>query len=188
MSPPVSGPAADLWSFMLAIYARPGVAPACLRLQEAHGLDVPLFLAALYGAAGGRRLDTAAMRSLDGACAEWRDQVIRPLRQVRRAMKDAHLLGWHPDVPALREAVKAQELQAENIQVRVLEAMILALPEAARPNREDALPDVSALVLDLCDPGREERLPADARNIAEACRGMLGPWPRPPGDHRAGGA
>lgn len=167
----------DLWAFMLAIYAQPGVASACLRLQEAHGLDVPLALAALHGVATGKRLDAAAVRALDTACTEWRARVIQPLRRLRRDMKDAHLLAWHADAPALREAVKAQELQAESLQARVLHALIRALPEAEHPDYDDVL----ALVLDLRDPGRAPRLSADARHITKSCATLLR-QPHPPAE------
>ena len=35
----------EFWRFALGFYARPGVAPACLELQDRHGKDV---LIALY--------------------------------------------------------------------------------------------------------------------------------------------
>ncbi|MCK1787400.1 TIGR02444 family protein, partial [Pseudomonas sp. TNT11] len=40
---------ADLWSFALSTYARPGVEAACLRLQE-QGADVCLLLCGAFGA------------------------------------------------------------------------------------------------------------------------------------------
>ena len=39
---------AECWAFALAIYARPGVAEACLTLQNEAGLDVMLLLTTTF--------------------------------------------------------------------------------------------------------------------------------------------
>lgn len=161
----------ELWPFMLKNYAAPGVAPACLRLQETYGLDIPLFLAVLHGAVLGKALDAVAIRALDASCAEWRQSVIRPLRRIRTMMKSDDVLAWNARVPALREAIKAQELMAERIEAEVLEARIQMLPPTGRLGDEKPLEEVASLVLDLQAPDRGASLPEDARYICEVLAG-----------------
>ncbi|WP_036270946.1 TIGR02444 family protein [Methylobacterium sp. WSM2598] len=121
-------PEEPLWTFALALYGRPGAAPACLALQDEAGADVPLVLHLLWCAATGRTLDAAAIAATDAALAPWRDAVVAPLRRVRRAMK-APLLPA-PGAEALRERVKAAEIEAERLALRALAA--LAPPPGAR--------------------------------------------------------
>ena len=44
-------PAAESWAFALKIYAQPGIAEACLRLQAEAGVDVMMLLTAAFAAA-----------------------------------------------------------------------------------------------------------------------------------------
>lgn len=98
-----------LWDFSLALYARPGVAAACLELQDRRGLDVNVLLfAAWAGAACGVRLSAEELSRIDGTVSTWRNEVVRPLRAVRRRVKG--------EDAALYERLKASELAAERIQ------------------------------------------------------------------------
>ena len=52
--------AASFWAFSLEFYARPGVAEACLALQDRHGLDVNILLLCCWlGWSGRGRLSPA---------------------------------------------------------------------------------------------------------------------------------
>lgn len=62
----------NLWNFMVEFYAQPGVANACLQLQEKYKVDVPLFLAVLRAVAKGRAVSSDKIRVLDAQCANWR--------------------------------------------------------------------------------------------------------------------
>lgn len=117
----------DLWSFMLKLYAMPGAAQACLELQDRFELDVPLFLALLHGAGRGYRIDSETIRALDNACGKWRAEVVRPLRAVRVQLKANPWKENHEPVVAFRERIKALELEAEKLEVSVLEKAIIAL-------------------------------------------------------------
>ncbi|WP_210529577.1 TIGR02444 family protein [Rubellimicrobium arenae] len=158
----------DPWGFMVRFYAVPGIAPACLRLQEAHGLDIPFFLALLHARVTGRVLDRDLVQRLDGECASWRDEVIRPLRAVRIRMKAHPWMTPHAPVPELRSAIKEQELRAERIEVEMLARRLADLPSAGPCHDPAELRDVARLVLDRQSPSRPEALPEDARFIAEA--------------------
>lgn len=100
-----------VWRFAVALYDRPGVAPAALALQE-RGFDVIVLLACLF--ADGRPEGGLSPAGLDGLVASvepWQQRVTRPLRVVRDALKSL------PDAGAqvLRSQVKAVELEAERV-------------------------------------------------------------------------
>ena len=47
---------AECWTFALAIYAKPGVAEACLALQDEAGVDVMMLLTTTFAAVNHRLL------------------------------------------------------------------------------------------------------------------------------------
>ena len=113
----MSDAAAAFWRFSLAIYARPGVAPACLVLQDEHGRDVNLMLFCCWLGAGGRgRLDRAGLDAADRSVTGWRREVVESLRAARRAIKAAAL----PESDGIYAKAKAVELEAERLLQRQL--------------------------------------------------------------------
>ena len=121
---PAERPAASgFWDFSLAFYARPGVAEACLELQERCGADVNVLLYLLYLARNGRLLAAADIERIDALAAPWRQTVVIPLRGVRQALK-ASVGAFHPDATAaLRTEVKRIELAAERVLQETLERL-----------------------------------------------------------------
>lgn len=105
----------SLWDFSLAIYAMPGVAPACLRCQDESGADVNTLLFLLWQARRGSRLTDSGIRAADHVASEWRREIVHPLRKARRSLK---AMGEE----ALRAQVAAAELEAERIQQERLAA------------------------------------------------------------------
>lgn len=136
------------WDFSLALYGRPGVAAACLRLQDRLGLDVNLLLAGCWVAAsGGGRMGAVDWRRLVDATADWRTAVVGPLRGARRRMKDAGFPGM-PDglTDRLRARVKALELDAEHAQQLAIAGLIALSPDAGRTvaaRRSDAIANMT---------------------------------------------
>ncbi|WP_437879484.1 TIGR02444 family protein [Pseudomonas sp. LRF_L74] len=115
----------DLWSFALATYARPGVEAACLQLQE-EGADVCLLLCALWLESRNTGYDSGYAGSLRAIAQPWQNDVVAPLRELRRAWrdrarKDVQLAGW-------RERVKTLELEAERELLSRLEDCASAWP------------------------------------------------------------
>ena len=109
--------AAEFWRFSLAIYAKPGVPPACLVLQDEHGRDVNLMLYCCWlGASGRGRIDQAALTDADRAVSGWRHAVVENFRAARRAIKAAAL----PDSDSIYAKAKAVELEAERLLQRQL--------------------------------------------------------------------
>lgn len=162
----------EAWAYMLRLYARPGVAPACLRLQEEHGLDIPLLLALLHARAAGRALDGATVARLDREVARWREEVIRPLRAIRTAMKSNPWMTRDPGVPGLRAAIKSEELRAERIEVAMLARLLADLPPAMPGHEAAAFQEVARLVLDCGRAAPLGALPTEAELIAEAAAAL----------------
>jgi uncharacterized protein (TIGR02444 family) len=122
---------ADGWAFALEIYARPGVADACLKLQNQAGVDVMMLLVITFAAVRHRILLTAAeIRELDEACRPWREQIVWPLRAIRSGLKTGPAPAPNSETEALRSKVKAVELAAERLQNQLLaEHLPLRPPE-----------------------------------------------------------
>ena len=135
----MSDAAAEFWRFSLAIYASPGVAPACLRLQDERGKDVNVLLFCCWlGASGRGRLSTQALDDADKVVAPWRHGVVEHVRAARRAVKALAMPGYEN----LYSKAKAVELEAE----RLLQARLatLAPPADSGLFREKRLADALA--------------------------------------------
>ena len=129
----------ELWDFALRLYGAPGVSDACLTLQDKSGVDVPLLLFAAWLTDNDTPLPGDEIARIDGVVADFREEVVKPLRAVRRRLKT----GPHPAPTAqteqLRDGVKGVELQAEKIELNVLWNEGRALINSARkPGRADA--------------------------------------------------
>lgn len=128
-------PESALWREALRLYGAPGVAAACLRLQDGRGADVPLLLLACWLTGRGVALDPEEGGRLAALAARWRP-VIGGLREARRALKP---LAGGCDAGAdrrgdLRERVKAAELDAEHELLLALGNLAERLVASARPS------------------------------------------------------
>ena len=145
-----------LWDFSLAVYGREGVPAACLALQEHHGVDVNLMLFALWaGSAGLAPLGPGAMERVMTAVAPLHLDVVRPLRQARRALKTVET-GLDPALVAtLRKQVARAELDAEHAEQLALSRLAGDLPTAPEGDRAAAAGDNLACYLDIAAPARD---------------------------------
>lgn len=109
-----------IWDWALEAYARQPVAEACLNLQDAHGQNVPYLLWAAWMAQEGRSAD---LKDAARMMRTWDAEVGSPLRGVRRALKPARPPVDETAKEALRDAVKAVELQGERVLMESLEAL-----------------------------------------------------------------
>lgn len=114
-------PASDnpFWDFSFTVYVRPGVADACLALQDRLGLDVNLLLFCCWTGCQGQRVDSVEMARLMAAVGDWQRSVVAPLRAVRRRLKQLPG-GASGQAGALRQAVKDCELAAERVEQTML--------------------------------------------------------------------
>jgi uncharacterized protein (TIGR02444 family) len=139
MKPPRPELEAESWAFALDIYARPGVADACLKLQNEAGVDVMMFLVIVFAAVRHRILLTPSeIRQLDEACRPWREQIVRPLRAIRSGLKTGPLPAPNSETEEFRSKVKAIELASERLQNRLIaERLPLKPPTREKVDRED---------------------------------------------------
>lgn len=127
------------WSFSCRFYQLPGVAAACLALQDEDGADVNLLLFALWAAARGRTLEEGELVAAERMARPWRVGVTEQLRAARRAMKVPPAGYDVAGVEALRRKVLDDELEAERLQQGAMSAVLggetgLASAQAAREN------------------------------------------------------
>jgi uncharacterized protein (TIGR02444 family) len=123
----------SLWDWAVAAYGAPGVADACLTLQDHHEQNVPLLLWSAWIAQTGRGPDEETIEAACDTARAWDGVVTAPLRAVRRTLK-----APVPDIDdgpreALRERIKALELEAERHLLEALEALTPAAEGPARP-------------------------------------------------------
>ncbi len=104
------------WNFSLETYAADGVAEACLDLQDRRGCDVNILLFCCWLGASGRPTLTAdRLRTVLKVSDEWQAEIVKPLRQVRRLLKDKPWAAGLPEiVEAARRRVADAELAAEH--------------------------------------------------------------------------
>jgi uncharacterized protein (TIGR02444 family) len=109
-----------LWRFSLRLYRQPGVADACITLQDGCGVDVNIMLFFLWLATQRRRVPTEIARAVCAQAAPWRDDVVVPLRVIRRRLKGGSAPVERSKAEVFRTAVKAIELEAERLQQEAL--------------------------------------------------------------------
>ncbi len=104
------------WRFSIKFYGVPGVAQACIELQDRAGVDVNLLFFLLWNATQGRALGNAEVAELDRMVGAWRDAAVVPLREVRRALKSPPPVMAADAAEGFRTRIKAVELEAERLQ------------------------------------------------------------------------
>jgi uncharacterized protein (TIGR02444 family) len=108
------------WRFSVKFYAVPGVAPACIELQDQAGVDVNVLFFLLWNATQSRTFSRAQVDDIERKIGAWRDIAVVPLRAVRRALRSPPP-AIAPDVAeGFRTRIKAVELEAERLQQEAL--------------------------------------------------------------------
>jgi uncharacterized protein (TIGR02444 family) len=105
------------WAFALRLYAKPGVAEACLTLQAEAKVDVMMMLVATFAASQRNILLTPAdIEAMNDICRPWREQVVHPLRALRVTLKSGPAPVPSDATDRLRVQIKASELTAERLE------------------------------------------------------------------------
>ena len=148
--------AGALWDFALRLYAEPGVGEACLVLQDRFGVDVPLLL---WAAWLGEGANPAALRAGDRAVGPWRARAVRPLRALRRHLRES-VAGLDDEAREdWRASVKRLEIDAERLALEILAGM------GRRGGRPDLAVFAAAFGLDPACP-ELKLVEAAARRLA----------------------
>lgn len=126
------------WRFSLGFYRQPGVAEACIALQDGCGADVNILLFFLWLATARRCIPPAPAEALCGRVGPWRDDVVVPLRTLRRRLKDGSSLIERNAAELFRTRIKAVELESERLQQEAMFALAGGLATESAPTVEAA--------------------------------------------------
>lgn len=153
----------SLWDWSLQAWRTPGVEEAALELQDTAGQNVCLLLWSAWSVRVGAPLDDETLEAACDVARAWEGRVTGPLRGVRRALKGQIIDIETADREAVRDAVKAVELDAERRLLRMLEGMTLPERGPSRPYLDGLL--AASRVWDRMTPRAAltafaERLPA----------------------------
>ncbi|MFM9886425.1 MAG: TIGR02444 family protein [Burkholderiales bacterium] len=110
-----------IWPYVLRLYGVPEFGPAGIALQDSVGADVDILLYLCFLADRSRQARQDDAARIDASIKAWRENVVKPVRALRRQLKD----GIAP-VPLavsdpIRNIVKNIELDVERIQLEALE-------------------------------------------------------------------
>lgn len=121
------------WGFALDFYGRPGVAEACLALQDQLDADIVELVVILYAwSKRGISLARAEGAELRARMQGWRETTVLPLRHIRRALKPPRSDMPPKTKEILRDRVKQAELLAEQIQIAWAEDWLGHVDRAGR--------------------------------------------------------
>jgi uncharacterized protein (TIGR02444 family) len=129
----------SLWDWTSAAYGRPGVAEACLELQDRHGQSVPFLLWAVWARADDAELLAEAADSVRA----WEKVATLPLRGVRRDLKTPRPPIDDTDRESVRNGAADVELVAEKAILQALEALT-PTPPRGRAGPAEALAAAAA--------------------------------------------
>lgn len=165
---------ASLWDFCLSVYAKPGVSAACLDLQERFGVNVSLLLAAAF--LGSRRTELTAkeVEDLAAAARAWHDEIVVSLRALRTRLKQGPNPAPGEKTDGLRNGIKGLELEAEKIELGLLEELGSALPARAPVSADQAVRSNLSEVLHLFGGNRDDETSRRSLDqIADAVVGVM---------------
>jgi uncharacterized protein (TIGR02444 family) len=123
-----------LWDYSLTVYRLDEVATSCIALQDTFDIDVNLLLYAAWLAHLKRSLSDGHLIALEARVCEWREQVVKPLRGLRRQ------LVAHASAANVCDELKNLELRAEREQQDRMYAFhqrAPGLPHSASPLLEN---------------------------------------------------
>jgi uncharacterized protein (TIGR02444 family) len=118
----------SIWDFALAFYGQDGVQSDCLTAQDRFGLDINALIFALYRT----RLDTGFIpHDVVSLCETMTTTIVGPIRAARIALKTPPASVNADAAHALREKVKAAELDGERLTLEALTHLPDGLPASS---------------------------------------------------------
>lgn len=106
-----------LRQFALAVHDVEGVPAACVLLQDRFDLDVNVLLLGAYIGVQGKTLTAEDVASARAVIDAWHQEVVRPLRAVRRRLKSGPAPAPDARTASLRRHVAGSELDAELVEL-----------------------------------------------------------------------
>lgn len=104
------------WAFAGRLFAQRDVEDACLYLQDDLGADVIVMLFFLWLGMAGRKLKAGEMQETLDLAEPWQRSAIRPLRRLRREVRNLE----EDRSREIYTAIKASELALEKQELQVL--------------------------------------------------------------------
>ena len=138
MTDPQMQQGSPFWRFSLRFYRQPDVADACIALQDGCGVDVNILLFFLWLATARRRVPPDAAQAVCAKVGPWWDDVVVPLRTLRRKLKDGSSLVKPNTAELFRTKIKAVELESERLQQEAMFALADGLATESMPTVEAA--------------------------------------------------
>jgi uncharacterized protein (TIGR02444 family) len=129
----------SLWDFALVFYAQPKIAETSVHLQDNHKVNVCLLISLRWMDEQASYLNDGEIAALDAYIQSWTETVIKPLRSMRRLLKQP-TAGFSQDAiqEQLRTAIKQAELLAEKKLLLEIEAWLKQiLPRQSVSNRSN---------------------------------------------------
>ncbi len=127
----MSFPTHPFWDFSLKFYRQPGVADACLFVQDRYGLNVNFILFCVWLAkTGGGALSAEQITVALQRVSDWEASVIKPLREIRRVCRHEALGIPEFLLQIYQPEVESAELEAEHVEQLVLAEFARGLPAA----------------------------------------------------------
>ena len=108
------------WRFSVKFYGMPGVAPACIELQDQAKVDVNVLFFLLWNATRSRALNADEVAKVEAAIGPWREMAVVPIRNIRRALKSPPPVLSADTAEGFRTRIKQVELEAERLQQEAL--------------------------------------------------------------------
>ena len=134
-----SFPDHPFWDFSLKVYGSEGVAPACLKLQETHGIDVNFLLFCGWLGVSGRGVATQSeVAQMSASVSAWHGEIVRGLRAMRKRLKEPLGAEDRDLALTLRKRVQKAEIDAEHIEQLMLAAAADGLPERKPGDRAES--------------------------------------------------
>ena len=119
-APKIPESKSPFWRFSIKFYQVPGVAPACIELQDQAGVDVNVLFFLLWLATQSRALNNEQVSEIERGIGAWREMAVVPIRNVRRALKSPPPVMSAEAAEGFRTRIKAVELEAERLQQEAL--------------------------------------------------------------------
>lgn len=111
------------WTWAGGAYARPGAADSLIAAQDAAQFNVNIMLWACWTATRFDAAPDAAIHQAIESVAAWNDGVTKRLRATRRAISPFRERADFAGAEALRQAIKHAELDAERIEINILDRL-----------------------------------------------------------------
>lgn len=128
---PSAETAAPIWDFVLKFYGRQGVSEACIALQDSVGIDVNMVLLLMWMAGQGRAVAPDDVKAVSERSRGWQQEVVVPIRGVRRLLKASAPLVDAEAAAAYRKKVQAVELEGEQLQLNAMAGLAQSFKRTA---------------------------------------------------------